>query len=169
MELNDIYNDKEYERIGRRLDGEDVELTAEQQAVADDIIAAQAALAGRLDAPAPPHALRHARRRMAGELARPRHNNLMRLGTYAAAAAAVAAVVVVAVMVQPDPKLTSNGGPAIAIQTVLYESADELADQLDQIEAAMVGGDELGFSIDELERDLDDFWSFDDPEAMPES
>ncbi|GAG02154.1 unnamed protein product, partial [marine sediment metagenome] len=94
--------EEQYARIARWLDGQDVELSAEERAVAAEVRQGEGYLAAMLDVPLRREALDRAWRRLAADLARPRRRALQ-IGYAAGAIAAAAAVVILAVTLMHSP------------------------------------------------------------------
>lgn len=109
-------SEHDYELAGWFLDGQTVELTAQQRALADEIAADERAMGPALDAPAAPDALRNALRRMGAAQELTRRARRARLVPRPSMArlwgpvAALAAAVVVAALVLPQ-LLTPERGP----------------------------------------------------------
>ena len=138
-------NDAQYERIARRLDGQDVELSEQERMAAEQIRRRQVNLAAMLDVNAPPKALAKARRRMRGAVvgrARPRRRSL-----YLAVATAAAAVLVAMVYLKP---LASSKDVQVPTE-VLFSELDRLAEDIQKLEAHIVTHASAGA----LERTLD--------------
>lgn len=169
MELNE----RQYEDVGRWLDGEAVDLTAEQLAAAAEIRLGQAAVGRAMAVPAPRAAMDKARRRALAEMARPRRWALK--VRWAADVAAVAAVVVLAVAYWPQTKapqavgtavLSEPNNPSAAMWTetlegpsdlkmaLLSRGVDELEGDVELLRPPMV--EET--TIDDLQRQVDDIW-----------
>ena len=157
-------NEGQYERIARRLDGESVELTVEEQAAAEEIRRSEAALAGQVEVDPPREALVRARRRVVAALLRPRR----RRWRYAAVAAAAVLLVVVGVLwilVGRTTPATSpwQGAVSMANGSVASENMDldVIAAELDELEADWAVSLPTGASdaeFDALEESLEIFW-----------
>ncbi|MHC4983298.1 MAG: hypothetical protein ACYTF6_09050 [Planctomycetota bacterium] len=173
----------QYERIGRLLDGEDVELSAEERQVAEEIRRDEAGLASAIEAARPRVSLNRARRRMIAALARPRVRPL-RIGALAAAAVA-AAVVLTVLLSQPKPQprtptlAPATLQPAAKIDAAFVTALEELAaeDELDLIEQDVheLGADiaassvplALELEIDALEQRVEELYLDYLPSAGP--
>jgi len=107
MELNS----EQYERIGLWLDGEAVELTPEEQAVAREIRAGEASLAGAMREPAVPgKTMRRARRAIRSAAGR-RWAVRARFIAVAGAGAAVAAAILVAWAIRLQTATMNGSSP----------------------------------------------------------
>jgi anti-sigma-K factor RskA len=120
---------KDYEAVARWLDGEAVELTAEQRALGAEIAAGEAAVGVALDAPVPPGALHRAAARLAG--ARPAGRRSAVVWRWVGAAAAAAAAVVFLALPPRTPTTHTRG------ETAEAPVALALADELDAEVAAL--------------------------------
>ncbi len=145
--------DDQYERIARRLDGEDIPLTAAEQRIADELVEDEgavgarlsadaaglsptmlaevrrdeAAVGPRLDVPLPSRAFDRAQRRLAAELARPRRR-LIWAGSAAGAVAAAAAALLIAALAglwQPVERDGATDGLAVGDGHVPVEVISE--------------------------------------------
>jgi outer membrane receptor protein involved in Fe transport len=174
-----MMNEKDYELAAAWLDGQAVELTAGQRALAEEIRRDQADLLGALDVAAPAAAMDRARRRLAAATARPR----IRLLAFVAGATAVAAaVLLITVVLRTQPQTASRNhsvakarvavpGPAYIAAVQKYAADDEIdkiALDVDDLEANIASlsatptrNGRVGVMIDVLETDLTDF-RFDD-------
>ena len=120
-------NDAQYERIARRLDGQDVELSEQERMAADEIRRRQVDLAAMLDVNAPPEVLAGARRRMRAMLigaARPRRRSF-----YLAVATAAAAVLVAILYLKP---FVGSKDVEIPAEVLFSEPVSPEMDQLAQ-------------------------------------
>ncbi|MHC4295169.1 MAG: hypothetical protein ACYSTL_06250 [Planctomycetota bacterium] len=172
MELNE----RETQRVARYLDGELVDLTAGEQAVADDIRRREAILLEVPDIPVPSHAMHQARRRMMGELARPQRRT--KWITWAGAGAAVAAaVLIVAVWVwRPDSQRPRFEVTPEALALAYENPAGDL--DLDLIEEELEGlqadvlvslhPEPVESEIETLQEMLDTFWLPDTDDFLEE-
>ena len=124
----------DFERVARWLDGEDVELTAEQRALAEEVLADEAALAGALEVAPPPGVLH---RVQAGLVRGPVRRPLRRryLAVLSAAAAVVATVLALwlvgrSSMGPATPEYVEQflEPPAAALDARVDALAEELAD-----------------------------------------
>lgn len=117
---------EDYERVGRWLDGEPVELTDAQRALAEEVAADAAALGPALDVSLPAGALHRAHGRLKRALPRRRRWQPLR---WAAAAAAAAAVTLAVVL--------GRGGngmqPSEYLECFLQAPAGELDDRADAL------------------------------------
>ena len=156
-------NEEQYERIARWLDGEPIELSEVERAVAEEIRRDEAFVASLAPVQAPTTALDRARRRMTAELARPSHRTNW-VGRFAVAAAAVAIAVLAAWMLMSDPgtKKTPIAKPGPENGEVPFEVVLEHMDDDTQLDEIDVLGDELA----ELRADI--FLTMDEPEIDTE-
>lgn len=165
----------QYERIARYLDGERVELSADEQALADDLRAGERFLADGLAVNCPHSASRRAQRRLYSAVAaRPRRT--LRFVALAGSVAAAAAVVLLAVHVFWNPSLPEG----MVVETVhvptdvLMQSVEStsdldlelelLAGQIEQAQAERKlasGDDSQAARTDDLQEKIDTFWSDD--------
>lgn len=175
MELNE----RQYERVGRYLDGEQIELTADERTVADEIRRMEAPLPAMLEAQPSGKAIDRARRRMLSELLRPGRRTLRIIWP---AAAAVVLIAVTAVWVWRSH--TTEAPPLISIDEVagIYARPDEnvdldlIAEELHAMEAEIVVSTPIGTldaELHDLEETLDTFWLeeatiWPDEEAWPD-
>ncbi len=132
-------SDRQYERIARYMDGEAVELDAEELAAAELIGRQERQLGRLLDARVPPETLADAEVRLAAAIA-PRRKRPLRYAYYAAAVAAAALVLVVVNLPHgpaPQPvaeipaEVLFEGYNAPAEETELTSIAQEI-DRLDE-------------------------------------
>ena len=164
-------SERQYERLGRRLDGEEVRLNPAQQAAAGEIGAWEQTLAPAMDVPLPTGAIDRVRRRVAAELARPRRRALRVV--YAAGTVAAAAAVIIAVALNwqapptRPPEAPSVAGPSGYAMAVLPPPAEPcpeigaLAREIEEFEAEMIpSAQPLGMDVEleQLRRDMDNFW-----------
>lgn len=144
-----------YERIGRWLDGEPIELTSEERMVADEIRRDQLVLDVPIDPRRQHQAMDHARRRMTAELARPsRRKRYLALLT-SVEAAAVAALLLVTWTVH----MVANGTGSADLVEVYTQAAAEIR-TLDEIDVLQ---DELNYMQADIIADV-----FDDPHEQLE-
>jgi hypothetical protein len=173
MELNE----RQYELIARYLDGEPVELRADEQAAAEELRCAGLAIGPMLGVRPPRVVMDRVRRRMLADLARQSHRTT-RLG-WRAAAVAVAAVLLAAAstwLVRPQ---TGPQPSAERISTALLAERlpgedtdidlDLIGTELSELEADLVvsllaRASDVEFDI--LQEKLDTFW-FDDSGVWP--
>jgi len=171
MVSSETYN----ERIALWLDGEPIELTAEERRIADEILRDQAVLDTAIDPRPRQEAMAHARWRLSGELARPTRRKRWLGALTVVEAAAVAALMIVTWTVH----MVANGSSADLLDVYVQASAevrtidelDILQDELNTIQAAltteMLGGeyDREELEIESLQQQLEDYdlyESFDD-------
>ena len=173
-------NDRQWQRVARGMDGEGVELSAEERSVLEEVRAAEQALLGRLDVTLPAGVLAKAERRMTAELARPRRGIRWVYG--AVAAAAVVLIVAGLLRLLPPGSVTNKDAadPLRAASTeqllnsvALTEVEAEVAlldSQLSELEADLwlSRAPEPGEAkMDSIEQQLDDFW-LDGGASLPE-
>lgn len=158
MELNE----QQYRRVGRYLDGASVELTPDEQKVADDIRRIEIALRGRVEVTPPRSALDPARRRMLGELVHPRRR--VRWILWPAAVAAIVLIAAAPWFVKPAPP---DAGPIGEEITMTYPGQNEdigmdlIAEELQMLEAEITVSllpAPLETQLDDLQESLSDFW-----------
>jgi hypothetical protein len=165
----------QHERVARYLDGERVELSADERALADELRAGEGFLAADLDVRCTAAARRRAQRRLyAAVSARPRRS--LRFVALAGSVAAAAAVVLLAVQVFWNPSLpdgmvveTVHVPTDVLMQSV--ESSSDLDLELEllagQIEQAQAepklasGDDTQETAVDDLQEKIDRFWADD--------
>jgi hypothetical protein len=173
-------NERQYERVGRYLDGEQIELAADERAVADEIRRMEAPLPAMLEAQPSRKATDRARRRMLSELLRPGRRTRRIIWPAAAAAAVLIAVTAVWVW-RSDPPPPA---PLISIEEVagIYAGFDEnvdldiIAEELHAVEADIVISTPAGTldaELHDLQETLDTFWleeetTWPDEEAWPD-
>ncbi len=173
-------NERQYERVGRYLDGEQIELSADERTVADEIRRMEAPLPAMLEAQPSHRAIDRARRRMLSELLRPGRRTRRIIWPAAAAAAVLIAVTAVLVW-RPDPPETP---PLVTIEEVagIYAGSDEnvdldlIAEELHAMEAEIVVSTPTGTldaELYDLQETLDTFWleeatTWPDEEAWPD-
>jgi len=168
-------NDQQYERVASWLDGEDIELSTAERAVAEEIRGDQALLAATIELRRPRRALARAQRRMSAELARPSRRKVW-LGWLTAAESVAVAAVVVAVMT--IRVVTPNGSDAIGRPSwaslpneLFYESLELITNGDDEIEDVRVGLEALeaevlvsnppsvtDMEMEDLQQKLEEFW-----------
>lgn len=167
-----MWNEQQYERIARYLDGEPVALTVEEQAMAETFRREEADLAAMLVETPSRAALDRSMRRVRAELARPMHHWSYR-GISVAAAAMVLAVIGISLlwpMFQQPPRAESASGADWAGLMKIYDSArlddtnvdlDLLDNQLLELQAEMAAiptVNRIEAELDLLERNLGNFW-----------
>jgi hypothetical protein len=189
MELNS----EQYERIGRWLDGERVELAPEELAAAQEVRAGESALKAALGEPAfPRRAMARVSRRMQAALAArpaargrwvgdtPRAVRGRYIGV-AAAGAAVAAALILAWAVrlhQPQVPLPPGGGSIPLDEWVRAmevppggDAIHLLAREVDRFEAELAVSwtpPALDWQMDSVQDDINNFWQDDPPWEVPE-
>lgn len=170
--------DADYERIACWLDGEAVELTAAERAVADEIRRDELLLDAPMDGRSH-EAMARARRRLSAELARPRRRKLVLAALTGVEAAAVAALLVMALTIHT----VSNGpGPAsimsletfvrVTAQTDGPEEMDLIEDELDRLRAELLvelPEDDSDAALEDLQEQLDELWLDEPPDIWTES
>jgi hypothetical protein len=164
-------SEEQYAHIARWLDGEDVVLSAEERAIADEIRRGERDLGAKLDVPLPPQALDRARRRLTRELTRSRRR-IVRIGYLGGAVAAAAAVIIVCVTALWEGPARPRPDEKGIAQTVSYEELfrepslgdvelDMLSSQIDELEAEVTfsfGRSTVDVSINALQHEIDEFW-----------
>ena len=156
-----------YERIALWLDGESIELTADERAVADEIRRDELLLDSPIDAADQRHALDRAANRMRAALARPRRRKRFLGLLTAAEAVAVAAVLIMTWTVHlVDNSLRPELPDVYVLAAADLDTLDELdifQDELNSIQADLAAEDwgSTGDSdVDDLEQQLEDFLFF---------
>ena len=159
-------NERQYERIARRLDGEQVELSAEEQAVAEEIRSGEGVVGQVMEVSVSPRALEQARRRMAARPVRLRRR-ILRFSYLSAAAVAAILVLAVTLFWQTPTKGPSEGNGFAAAQYVVPELTAQdveielLASEIDELAAELTLSDSfsgLDGSLDVIEEDIERFW-----------
>jgi hypothetical protein len=164
---------EDYERIGRRIDGEDVDLTEAQRALAEEIAADEAGVGAALAVSLPGGTLHRVSARVRRALPGRRRARAVR---WAAAAAAVAAAVAMAALLTTD---TNGVEPSEYVAHFLHAPsgelearADMLADELAEYQVHLAVGDEWGLevAVNGLEQELGELIPAEDPAAweLPE-
>jgi hypothetical protein len=171
MELNR----DQYERIGRWLDGEALDLSPEERAVAREVQAGEAALKAIMGEPSvPARAMARAARRMDAALAAPAARRRIPRGRYVAVAASGAAVAAAIVIVSISGLLAPRAVPPPAdtsVPTYVWVGAMEeppggeaihlLAREVDRFAAELTASrppPAVDWQIDSVQRELDNFW-----------
>jgi len=163
--------EEQYARVAGWLDGQDVKLSAEERAVAEEVRRGEGYLTAMLGVPARHEALDRAGRRLAAELARPRRRAL-RIGRLAGAIAAAAAVVILAVTFLRSPPAERPAAPGADVYELAWdefisepsaaeEELDLLARQIDEVEAEMsisFPPSTMDVYIDALRGEIEEFW-----------
>ena len=156
-----------YERIARRLDGESIELTADERAVADEIRRDGLLLDSPIDPTDQRQAMDRAANRMRAALARPRRRKRYLGLLTAAEAVAVAALLI---MTWTLHVVDSGNIPSLpdiyVVATADLDMVDELnifQDELDSLQADLAAedwGNNDDHDLDDLEEQLEDFLFF---------
>lgn len=138
MELNE----QQYQRVARFLDGEPLELTGEERAVALEIRIGLEGLDVLKQIQPSSGAMAMARKRMAGEASRPGRRGL-RIACFATAVAAAA--ILLAVMALPPDGIDQPGPPIVIlppdVEAAIYDSENDdpdlyfIASELAELEA----------------------------------
>ncbi len=176
-------NERQYERVGRYLDGEQIELTADERPVANEIRRMEAPLPAMLEAQPSRKAIDRARRRMLSELLRPGRRTRRIIWPAAAAAAVLIAATAVWVWRSGFPAPPPSP-PLVTIEEVagIYAGSDEnvdldlIAEELHAMEAEIVVSTPTGTldaELHDLQETLDTFWleeatTWPDEEAWPD-
>lgn len=174
-------NEQQYERIARWLDGEAVDLTAAEQAVAQELRRDEAAIAEAMtDVKTPLAAMARARRRMTAAAGGRR---VLHLAFGAVGAAAAAAIVLAATMLwTPTPAagpVAGNGGAANSADvppevwvgamapSAQMETMSALGDAIDRLASEVAISTPalpVDHEMDSIQDELNDFWQ-EDPQA----
>jgi hypothetical protein len=173
-----MLNERQYERVARWLDGEDVELAPDECAAAEEIRRHEAALAAVLDASPPAETRRRAHRRLVAALAHPRIG-WWRVAAAAAAAAAAALIVIAFTRKPPEPqptptvvKPTEGLHDEEPIEALLGLSAEDeidlLTTELVELTADIAAAEgpagragDIDLQIEVLEKELEEFYLYD--------
>jgi hypothetical protein len=151
-------NEESYERVARRLDGEEIALSPEERALAEEIARDEAALADSLDVRAPQAAIDRARRRMTAEMGRPSLHLLRRIAWTAAAAAAI---LVVAVLAWHSPDKTTV--PTASARHVSAEPDDATVDlvsrQVEDADVVVQPPAAMDLRMEFVQQSINDFWT----------
>jgi hypothetical protein len=169
------------ETLARWLDGEPVELTDAQRALADAILSDQAAVGTHLDAVPSADAVKQSQ--MAVQFAAAQQGNRNRFGRLVGAAAAIAAAACLVLLFSVPTNDPSTAGPvpgpvastASDTDALLgaWDVSDDgfdvemnlLAEALDETQAELIVAEDspsqLDTRIDALEQDIDGFWDDD--------
>ncbi len=164
-------SNEDYEIVARRLDGEDVELTAAQQALADEISADTEAVGMAMDIDLPGGTLHRINARMNQDRSEPKPARLWLRWTGAAAAVA-AAVIVAVVFMLPEPKTpimptppAPNGltnGEQFVYNTITDDDLDfrveAFSDELDDARTALLMNDDFSdeLAMASMEQDMEE-------------
>ena len=163
-ELRMELNERQYERVGRRLDGEQIDLTPDELNAAAEIRRMETLLSAMLHAPDSRMAIERARRKMLGELGRPKWRT-----RWVLVPAAAAAILVAITAIWLWPRDTNVPPPPVAGDEVaeIYAHLDEnvdldlIGEELQALEAEMivsVPAATLDAELQDLEETLDTFW-----------
>ncbi len=172
------WNDKQYERVARYLDGDPVELTSRERELAEEVRSGEVIVTAGIDRRVRHRAMDQARRRMSAELARPTRRKALLACVTAAEAIAVAAVLVIALTLQgvvtpPAAPVSSLAGlPAEALglaeRSEIANRISLVRQDLDMLEAELMVPaaimDPTSFEIDELRYDLEELLNYEPPE-----
>jgi hypothetical protein len=180
-------NEEQFERVGRWLDGEPIELTQPEKALADEIRRDEAGARLLLAAPAPREAIDRVHRRMLAELARPVHRTKW-IRYAAGAVAAVAGAVLVAGSFlgwfgranpsEPSAPVTKAPSGEVPIEVIVEKMTEPsrnldlevLAKQVDELNAdmavSMLSPSASELQVDALQHEIDEFW-LDDTVSWP--
>ncbi len=156
------YTEQQYERAGQWLDGQTVDLTADERRLADEIRSGEGMLCA-LEAAVPPAAMARAQRRLVAAAAKPGRIRLALkyvVGVEAAAIAGAAMILITLGVLSQDPS------PAASVPTELLINAAQkpinadiqaLGDRMDQLESDIVSTPAVRSGegdFDVMERDL---------------
>ncbi len=169
MELSD----RQCDRVAGHLDGEAVDLTADEQAAAQEIRRAEKALPAMLEVPLPPRAIDCARRRMMRKLARPRAG-VLRFATSAAAAAVLIAAATVwfwpaGPTEPPLAEISYEAMIATYARADVNIDLDLIQQELEEFEAELVVSLPAGsadIELDAIQETLEGFW-LEETESWP--
>ncbi|MCD6364905.1 MAG: hypothetical protein J7M14_03430 [Planctomycetes bacterium] len=168
--------EKQYERIGQWLDGENISLNEAELAAAKEMRRDETLLAGCADVACPSETMQLATRRMLAELARPQHFSVW----VARLAAAVAVVVITAGvwLVVSGPDVAGRQGADVPLEVVVQEmeasgnisAIDLVAGEIESLEADLVilaDLDDIDAHIDSVESEIIDDLLLDDAGTWP--
>jgi hypothetical protein len=141
------YSEYDYERAAGYMDGEEIELTAAQRALVEELTADAAVVGEALDAPPPAGTMHRVHGRLAGAGRQRRRGLWVRVTAGASAAAAVAAAVVLGLALRGGPDDPS--GPALVLTTEEY--LEHFEAETDTLDASL---ELLGEETADLEMDL---------------
>ena len=174
MELND----DQYGRVARYLDGEQVDLSEAELAMAEEVCRAEAELPAFPATSLPGPAAARVRRRMLAELAHPQRGR--RFAWPSAAAAAVALAVALAYLVPSAPRQWSQPLPVTTNELAeAYSQADQnldlelIAAELAELEADVLvstppgPADQIDLEMDALQDAIGELW-LDERDNWPE-
>ncbi|MCK4602047.1 MAG: hypothetical protein KAU28_06250 [Phycisphaerae bacterium] len=169
-------NDEQYERVARYLDGRKVSLNRQEQAIAEDIRRDERFAGALFDVQVPDETMNCVRRRVIAELLRPRR--WLRVAGYVLVATAAAAAVLLAVAVLWDspPRQDSQPLAEIPDRVIFSHTASDhdlelLDEQIAELEANFAFSlppELLDLEVDELQRELEDFWLNGSLDRVPE-
>ncbi len=168
-------DDRQYDRVARYLDGEAIELSEAEQALADDIRTGFAGLEAPLAADVPPESLRRAQRRLtAARAGQQRRGSLRRVAMVAGMAAAVIAFAVVIqslYLPAPDNRRTPTYVPTTVLREAVEPEVDTfdvkmalLAEDIRQEQAQLADFAQTGHTdafeggMENLQKELETFW-----------
>ena len=166
-------NDEKYQRVGRYLDGENIDLTGEELALAEEIRTASQRLAGILDVQAPDESLSLAGRKMMAELAKRPQSGLRAVWRQVARVAAVLLIAVLMMWLlpsRPSVERRTAGTDSTVPTEILTEvdwrgdqhvDLDLIARQLEEIEAEILvtfSSTTLEMELDNVRQELGEFW-----------
>lgn len=168
-------NERQLERLARRLDGEPVELDERSGRFEREFTRAEQRIAGQLDVAMPPEAMARIEARVAAELHHFRPRVLRMIGAGAAWAAAAAAVVLLVTLTATDRSIdmtrpTASADEAVPL-AVLLEASEESVEAIDlelfemelgrlamDVSAPAQASSFTDTRIDLLESDIEEFW-----------
>ncbi len=162
--------DEQYEKIARRLDGENVELSFEEQKLADEIRLQGSLLGGKLASEVPSRAISRAKEKIRAVLGARGKRTIRTM--WFASAAAVAAVIAVAVLIykptsQPDDQSGTTLAESVPTETVIeYISSESLTNgQFSAFDKELVSFKEAISEVfdaenefTDLDEELESFW-----------
>lgn len=171
-------NERQLERVARRLDGESVELDERGGRFERQFTRDEQRIAGQLDVAMPPEVTARIEARIAAELQRRRPRVLRMVGAGAAWAAAAAAVVLLVTLTATDrsiditrPTVSAAQAVPLAVLMEANEKSVETVDlELFETELGRLAMDMSGSTqassfmdtrIDLLQSDLEEFWLHD--------
>jgi hypothetical protein len=184
------YSETQYRRVARHLDGESVELTADERALAEEMQQLQGTVAGELDVAVPGSALRSARWRLRSELTTDRKPARRWARWVAAASVAASVALAVSVWMTASPDAPVGGGesrPVAVNEEQLYEdvvaaTSDEslaadielVTDDVAELESEMLASVDVGVglfadtdaAIDAADDQLDEIDAYDPFEGL---
>jgi hypothetical protein len=163
-------SEQQYERVARWLDGERIDLSAQEMAAGGEIRRGEASLVAALGVEMPPQVLRRVQKRIVAELARPAHRPV-RIGFVTATAAAAALLLAAGLFrMAQDPGRAHSRVAEVTVSVLElmqalgspYKDAemDMLAGQMAELEADVLASrnpSSLDLEIDALQQEIDDF------------